>query len=195
MCKINTLYISSLFVDWKKKLDWLTLGKISIWNYWNKSKCVAQENVFADVQQLPLDVTTQPEFGWFHSFVKQHSGINKSRLLYLRVENQLLLIKVQQSHRVRLGVVYEDLQAGIQGRPLTVRTARKHTLEHLLRTQHRHHLEEDFRMTVTMMSPLTLKKKRISSLAHLFLLLFNLESINCWTVYLRTIVRYLLGDH
>lgn len=50
---------------------------------------------------------------------------------------------MQQRHRVGLGVVDKDLQAGVEGRPLTVRPAREHALEHLLWTQHRHHLQDE----------------------------------------------------
>lgn len=66
---------------------------------------------------------------------------------YLWVEDQLLLIEVQQGHGVGLRVVDEDLQAGIQGRPLTVGAAREHALEGLLGTQHRHHLRGAHRQT------------------------------------------------
>lgn len=51
---------------------------------------------------------------------------------YLGVEDQLLLVEMQQRQRVGLGVVDEDLQAGIQRRPLAVGAAREHTLKHLL---------------------------------------------------------------
>lgn len=44
----------------------------------------------------------------------RHCGIINSVLLYLWVEDQLLLVEVQQSNRVGLGVVDEDLQAGIE---------------------------------------------------------------------------------
>lgn len=57
----------------------------------------------------------------------------------LRVEDQLLFVEVQQRHGVGLGVVDKDLQAGVEGRPLAIRSAREHALEHLLWTQHRHH--------------------------------------------------------
>lgn len=57
----------------------------------------------------------------------------------LWVEDQLLLVKVQQSHRVGLGIVDKDLQAGVERRSLTVCSTCEHALEHLLRTQHRHH--------------------------------------------------------
>lgn len=69
------------------------------------------------------------------------AGSQRTRVVYLWIEDQLLFVEVQQRHRVGLGVVDKDLQAGIQRRSLTVGSARKNTLKHLLRTQHRHHLQ------------------------------------------------------
>lgn len=91
---------------------------------------------------LPLDVTKEPD-----SRVKPVTAGEFIKLWYLWVEDQLLLVKVQQRHRVGLRVVDEDLQAGIQRRALTVGTAGEHALEHLLWTQHRHHLQDQHRTT------------------------------------------------
>lgn len=53
---------------------------------------------------------------------------------HLGVEDELLLVEMQQRQRVGLGVVDEDLQAGIQRRALAVGAAREHALKHLLRS-------------------------------------------------------------
>lgn len=64
----------------------------------------------------------------------------RRRAAHLGVQQQLLLVKVQQRHRAGLGVVDEDLQAGVERGALTVGPAGEHTLEHLLWTRNRHHL-------------------------------------------------------
>lgn len=51
---------------------------------------------------------------------------------YLRVQQQLLLVEVEESHRIGLGVIHEYLEARVLRRSLAIGSTRENALEGLL---------------------------------------------------------------